>query len=44
MKWLKGIPSFAVSMMISFSAFAIPSLALAEKAVVFDPNQHRWYA
>jgi len=41
MKRLKGFTTLLVSMMIGFG---IPSCALAQKTVVFDPRQHMWFA
>jgi lipoprotein-anchoring transpeptidase ErfK/SrfK len=42
MKWSKGIQRLSVSVMIGFCA--MPGLALAQKMIVFDPTEHKWYA
>ena len=42
MKWSKGIQSLIVS--TTMSLMFIPGYALAQKAFIFDPTQHKWYA
>jgi lipoprotein-anchoring transpeptidase ErfK/SrfK len=42
MKFLINLKSIAWSIVIGFSI--VPGYALAEKAVIFDPQVHRWYA